>query len=186
MLIQKFRLQRGWSQQQLADLSGLSVRTIQRLEGGRAASIESLKSLAAVFEVDFHTLQGEQAMSDTSPSVSHNATNNLANSPADNPADNPVDGKQMFYSATASREEEEAFRHVRQLKRWYRSVCIYLLVIPLLAGMNAWLHPHRWWVQWPALIWGAVLLAIRLFGRMRFLGPQWERQQVEHYLGRKL
>ena len=174
MLIQKFRLQRGWSQQQLADLSGLSVRTIQRLEGGRAASIESLKSLAAVFEVDFHTLQGEQAMSDTSPSVSHNATNNLA------------DGKQMFYSATASREEEEAFRHVRQLKRWYRSVCIYLLVITLLAGMNAWLHPHRWWVQWPALIWGAVLLAIRLFGRMRFLGPQWERQQVEHYLGRKL
>ena len=32
MLIQKLRLQRGWSQQQQADLSGLSVRTIQRLE----------------------------------------------------------------------------------------------------------------------------------------------------------
>ncbi|MFN6100724.1 MAG: helix-turn-helix domain-containing protein [Burkholderiales bacterium] len=31
-MIQKLRLQRGWSQQQLADLSGLSVRTIQRLE----------------------------------------------------------------------------------------------------------------------------------------------------------
>ncbi|MCE2677030.1 MAG: helix-turn-helix domain-containing protein [Burkholderiaceae bacterium] len=28
-MIQKLRLQRGWSQQQLADLSGLSVRTIQ-------------------------------------------------------------------------------------------------------------------------------------------------------------
>ena len=27
MLIQKLRLQHGWSQQQLADLSGLSVRT---------------------------------------------------------------------------------------------------------------------------------------------------------------
>lgn len=32
MLIQKLRLQRGWSQEQLADLSGLSVHTIQRLE----------------------------------------------------------------------------------------------------------------------------------------------------------
>lgn len=32
ILIQKLRLQHGWSQQQLADLSGLSVRTIQRLE----------------------------------------------------------------------------------------------------------------------------------------------------------
>ena len=29
MLIQKLRLQRGWSQQQLADLSGLSVRTMR-------------------------------------------------------------------------------------------------------------------------------------------------------------
>ncbi len=44
MLIQKLRLQRGWSQQQLADLSGLSVRTIQRLEKGQDASTESLKS----------------------------------------------------------------------------------------------------------------------------------------------
>jgi transcriptional regulator with XRE-family HTH domain len=57
LLIQKFRLQRGWSQQQLADLSGLSVRTIQRIEQGHVASTESLKSLAAVFEIDFATLQ---------------------------------------------------------------------------------------------------------------------------------
>ena len=59
MMIQKLRLQRGWSQQQLAEMSGLSTRTIQRLENGNSASIESLKSLAAVFEVDFSILQGE-------------------------------------------------------------------------------------------------------------------------------
>src|SRR5690348_13551302 len=53
MLIQKLRLQRGWSQEQLAELSGLSVRTIQRLERGETASVESLKSLGAVFEIDF-------------------------------------------------------------------------------------------------------------------------------------
>jgi len=34
MLIQKLRLQWGWSQQQLAKASGLSVRTIQRIEAG--------------------------------------------------------------------------------------------------------------------------------------------------------
>ncbi|MBR0868021.1 transcriptional regulator with XRE-family HTH domain [Bradyrhizobium diazoefficiens] len=50
MLIQKLRLQRGWSQEQLAQLSGLSVRTIQRLERGQPASNESLKALGAVFE----------------------------------------------------------------------------------------------------------------------------------------
>lgn len=49
MLIQKLRLQRGWSQQQLADLSGLSVRTIQRLEKGQDASVESLKSLGYAY-----------------------------------------------------------------------------------------------------------------------------------------
>lgn len=48
MNIQKLRLQRGGSQQQLAELSGLSSRTIQRIENGQPASVESLKSLASV------------------------------------------------------------------------------------------------------------------------------------------
>ena len=63
MNVQKLRLQRGWSQQQLAELSGLSARTIQRIENGQPASAESLKSLAAVFEIDFFTLTSEQDMS---------------------------------------------------------------------------------------------------------------------------
>jgi transcriptional regulator with XRE-family HTH domain len=61
MLVQKLRLQRAWSQQQLAELSGLNVRTIQRIEKGQEPSVESLKSLAAVFNVDFLTLK-EQGM----------------------------------------------------------------------------------------------------------------------------
>ncbi|WP_454684773.1 helix-turn-helix domain-containing protein [Ancylobacter moscoviensis] len=40
------RLGRGWSQDQLASISGVSVRTIQRLEGGRAATPTSLAALA--------------------------------------------------------------------------------------------------------------------------------------------
>ena len=68
MNIQKLRLQRGWSQQQLAELSGLSARTIQRIENGQPASAESLKSLASVFEIDFSTLTSEQDMSATTSS----------------------------------------------------------------------------------------------------------------------
>lgn len=64
MLVQKLRLQKGWSQEQLAVLSGLSVRTIQRLEGGRPASAETLKSVASVFEIDFNRLR-EPAMTET-------------------------------------------------------------------------------------------------------------------------
>ena len=62
MLIQKLRLKRGWSQQQLAEASGLSARTIQRVEAGHRPSIETVKSIAAVFEVDFSTLNPETAM----------------------------------------------------------------------------------------------------------------------------
>ena len=50
--IKKMRLERHWSQEQLAEMSGLSVRTIQRIENGENAGLESLKSLAAVFDTD--------------------------------------------------------------------------------------------------------------------------------------
>ena len=62
MMVRKLRLQRGWSQEQLAEMSGLSVRTIQRIERGHRAGMESLKSLAAVFETELSTLQEETAM----------------------------------------------------------------------------------------------------------------------------
>ena len=50
--LKEMRLQRHWSQEQLAEMSGLSIRTIQRIENGENAGFESLKSLAAVFEID--------------------------------------------------------------------------------------------------------------------------------------
>jgi len=50
--IKKMRLDRHWSQDQLAEMSGLSIRTIQRIENGENAGLESLKSLGAVFETN--------------------------------------------------------------------------------------------------------------------------------------
>ena len=63
MLIRKLRLQRGWSQEQLAELCDLSVRTIQRLEKDDRASVETYKSLASVFEVNFQELRQQQERS---------------------------------------------------------------------------------------------------------------------------
>lgn len=59
MIVRRLRAKRNWSQEQLADFSGLSVRTIQRVEKGQKASIETLKSIASVFEVDISTLTEE-------------------------------------------------------------------------------------------------------------------------------
>jgi transcriptional regulator with XRE-family HTH domain len=56
MNIQQRRLEKEWSQDQLARYSGLSTRTIQRIESGQKVGLESLKCLAAVFEISANTL----------------------------------------------------------------------------------------------------------------------------------
>lgn len=60
--IKKMRLERHWSQDQLAEMSGLSIRTIQRIENGENAGLESLKSLAAVFEINITDSDKNQEM----------------------------------------------------------------------------------------------------------------------------
>jgi XRE family transcriptional regulator, regulator of sulfur utilization len=68
MIVRKLRLQRGWTQEQLAKLTGLNVRSIQRIERGQAISLESRNALAAVFEVDRSTFRpGEPVMEDAAP-----------------------------------------------------------------------------------------------------------------------
>jgi transcriptional regulator with XRE-family HTH domain len=54
--LRELRSARQWSQEQLAQLSGLNLRTIQRLESGAKVSTESLRALSAVFEVPAESL----------------------------------------------------------------------------------------------------------------------------------
>jgi DNA-binding XRE family transcriptional regulator len=51
------RARRAWSQEHLAEVTGLGLRTIQRIEKTGAASYESARSLAAVFEIDVAELR---------------------------------------------------------------------------------------------------------------------------------
>jgi transcriptional regulator with XRE-family HTH domain len=159
-VIQKLRLQRGWSQQQLADLSGLSVRTIQRIEQGQVASTESLKSLAAVFEIDFSTLQ-EPGMNTTTAPASPAAFN---------------------------ADEALAFAQVRKLKGFYLHLAQYVVVVTLLLGINLWTRPQYLWVGWVAMGWGIGVLfhGLRVFERYSPFGAEWEKKQVEKRLGRKI
>lgn len=50
--IKHFRELRQWSQEQLAEISGLSVRTIQRVEQGSFASLPTRRALASAFEFE--------------------------------------------------------------------------------------------------------------------------------------
>ncbi|NHZ66735.1 helix-turn-helix domain-containing protein [Massilia genomosp. 1] len=64
MILKQLRLSRHLSQEQLAQMSGLNVRTIQRIESGHKASVESLKCLAAALDVAVATLNEENFVID--------------------------------------------------------------------------------------------------------------------------
>lgn len=161
MSIQKKRLERGWSQQQLADASGLSVRTVQRIESGHPGSIESLKSLAAVFEVDFSTLSNEAAM---------------------------VDRQQSSQSVNEAIRERIAFMQVRRIRAFYLHLTTYLVVNAGCALIDALTSPGVWWFVGLSLFWGLGLAihALTVFVFDRYFGGPWELERVEKLLGRPL
>lgn len=54
--LKELRNQHGWSQEQLATISGVSVRTIQRIEKSGECSLESKMALAGAFSVSVEYL----------------------------------------------------------------------------------------------------------------------------------
>jgi len=75
MDIKKLRLQRAWSQEELAECSGISVRTIQRLEKGGQMSLESRKALAATFDLDASDfIEADKALLRKVPAISERQT----------------------------------------------------------------------------------------------------------------
>jgi DNA-binding XRE family transcriptional regulator len=49
--LKKLRTHNGWAQERLADISGLSLRTVQRIETGATASLETQLLLAKAFDI---------------------------------------------------------------------------------------------------------------------------------------
>jgi len=59
MSIRTLRESKLFSQERLSEISGLSLRTIQRVEAGHRISYASLRALAATFEIDVDSLERE-------------------------------------------------------------------------------------------------------------------------------
>lgn len=58
--IKQLRQEKKWSQSQLSEVCGLNLRTIQRLESTGKASLETIRALAAVFQVEADSLLERQ------------------------------------------------------------------------------------------------------------------------------
>lgn len=157
MFIQKLRLQRGWSQEQLAEVSGLSVRTIQRVERGQIPSLESAKALAAVFEIDLNRLREPEM------NQSHMLD---ALKPDEALALNHVRRKKRFYL------------HCTQ----YVIVIGFLAIFNFLRTPR---HLWFYWpaLGWGV---GLLGHAASVFQFVPFLDGAWEKREVERHLGRKL
>ena len=85
------RERRAWSQEHLATVSGLGLRTIQRIEKTGAASFESALALAAVFEVSVADLRivrddaptADRAGDDHAGPEAHSVTTEVRSIPPD-------------------------------------------------------------------------------------------------------
>lgn len=153
MIVRKLRLQRGWTQEHLAELTGLSVRSIQRLERGESASLETLNSMAAVFEVDRSILKS---------------------------GDSPVPN-----TTSVTPEEESAIQYVKGVKDFYGHLFMYFLFVTVFGFFLGFAHPL---ILWGSIGWGigVTVHGLNVFEVINFLGPNWEKKQIEKRLGRPL
>lgn len=160
MSIQDRRTTRGWTQEQLAQQTGLSVRTVQRLEKGQTATLESLKCLAAVFDTSVSTLMQEQGMASET-------TNAAASAPLDT-------------------REAEAIHYVQNLKGLIVHGILFAVILPALGLFNLIVTPHSLWILWAAGGWlfGLAIHLLVFFIMFGLFGPVWEQRQFLKRLGR--
>lgn len=105
MIVKKLRLQRGWSQEQLAEMAGVTPRTIQRIERGQNPSLETARALASVFEVDQSTFTSEEPIMDSTDKT-----------------------------PSVTLDERMAMEYVKNLKEFYNHLLIYAVMTIVYLG----------------------------------------------------
>lgn len=167
MILRKLRLQKGWSQEQVAEMTELSVRTVQRLERGGQASLESAKALAAVFQVDVTTFINQSGEKNMNNELTENNKNSTTKKTA------------------VSKEEKQAINYVKGIKEFYGHVFIFVVFIIAFLVTGKFSNPQ---LPWLCLGWfaGVVIHGLVAFEVFGSFGTNWEKKQIEKKLGRKL
>ena len=140
----------------MAELSGLSLRTVQRIEKGQKPTIESLKSIAAVFELDWSELVDKGSLHD-------------------------VDETKLSKNEMA---ELDHIREVRKFLRDCAAFALFgpiIIFMGMFFGNTFWVIPAV--IIWGAVLaWDA----FDVFDAKDFFGQGWEKRQLEKRLGRKI
>ena len=170
MIVRKLRLQKGWSQEQLAHISGLNVRTIQRIERGQTPSLESKKSLAAAFEVQLATFENKVTATEQTE--------------ADMNTQEPEINTELEI-AEIKTDEEYAISYAKGIKEFYEHLFLYVVFATLIALVKGF---DDAFVGWALLGWtvGVVIHGLNAHEVINIFNANWERKIAEKKLGRKL
>lgn len=140
------RKAKGWTQERLADVSGVAVRTIQRLESGQDANLETLRLIAGALGVEvgelFATVEKEETKM-------------------------VIDTFDTERASQMQRREAEAKAYKEGLQ-----IALSIVMFVLLAGMYFLFYRTQLpgsWILWPlwGLLWGLGAMGIRAFTSVR-------------------
>jgi len=127
--IRQLREERSWTQEHLATVAGLSLRTVQRIEREGNGSSDSRLALAAAFGVDLSRIS--------------DAVENTAVASAPSPAESP-----MAHDVLLPKDPKREF---------LQHLGFYLLGSLFFLGGDLWQNRSLTWAHWPLLGWGAGL-----------------------------
>ena len=166
MIIRKLRLKKGWSQEQLAELTDVSVRTIQRVERGHKPGLETSKALATIFKVDVALITtGEDKM---------NLENKLKQ-----------DETEAILYVKGIKEFQTHFL-------FYLICLIGISIASFYSGPSMYPGVIGWQpgviLTWAFIGWGFGLLihGLAVYEMINLFNPNWEKNKIEKRLGRKL
>lgn len=77
--LRQLRESNAWSQSHLAEASGVSIRTIQRIEKTGTASPESAKNICAAFDIRFEEIHVDGNYQGSKPIVAESAKFKVSN-----------------------------------------------------------------------------------------------------------
>ena len=172
MLVRKLRLQRGWSQSELAEMAGVTTRTIQRLERGHRPGLETGKALAAVFEVELSNFLPEE------PDM-NNELHSTDTLQEDMLSNRPVSGKEAL-----AEDEREAMEYVQRVKGFVAMLGMYLFFLVVFVFVRG--PDPRVLAVFGLMGLGIIVQGLVTFEKVPFLSVNWEKRLVEKRLGRRL
>jgi sensor histidine kinase YesM len=82
---------------------------------------------------------------------------------------------------------ERAWRQVKAMRGFYKHASLYVVVIAGLCAINLLKSPTKLWFLFPAAGWGVglVLHALSVWGRVFWLGREWEEKKIAQIMARE-